>query len=155
MKPRYEEKLSVTNRICMTFCMSEACALGLHLIHPLLPPDPVCNRFMSRLMLFYPSVSFSSLPASTFGLLLNFDAQIASLPASTFGLLLNFNAQIAIAFVSFYAIRMLNSAVRRCVNYINRYATLFSLIKNRTKPDRNGRLAEAGTPKRAMKTTTL
>ena len=80
---------------------------------------------------------------------------LSSLPASTFGLLLNFDAQIAIAFVSFHAIRMLNSAVSRCVNYINRCVILFSLIKTRTKPDGNGRLAEAGTPKRAMKTTTL
>jgi len=80
---------------------------------------------------------------------------LSSLPASTSGLLLNFDAQIAIAFVSFHAIRMLNSAVSRCVNYINRCVILFSLIKTRTKPDGNGRLAEAGTPKRAMKTTTL
>ena len=44
---------------------------------------------------------------------------LSSLQASTFGLLLNFDAQIAITFVSFHAIRMLISAVSRCVNYIN------------------------------------
>lgn len=49
---------------------------------------------------------------------------------------------------------LFNKTRSSCVNFVF-YIVLFKLIKTRAKPDRNGGLAEAETPKMAMKMETF